>query len=406
MVIHLQSFGLSASPLSACSRLVLRSSNATLLFVDQPVGTGFSYSGNPLDYVRDEKAVANQLYGFLQAFLVLHPELASRPFFVTGESYAGHYVPAISYKIVQENAAGSTPINLQGMAIGNGLVEPLTQYGAYADYAADRQLIEESTRASINAAYAKSCAPAIQACYDKTMARLKAGRAVSEDNANVLDCAGAESTCDSQVTQAVLSAMTAKLGYRVNVYDYTKPCVGSLCYDFSDVDTYMALPDVSAALGVTGHKWSECSNSVHSLLLGDWMQNLEKNIPDILAAGVRVLVYVGVQDYICNVEGNKRWVDKMAWAGTDAYAAAPALPWVVGGVKAGTAREAKGLSFVEVFKAGHLVPMDVGENALDVLNRFTSGVAFADSEGELARETLRSRVSATGEQVKYRRAGQ
>ena len=41
--------------------------------------------------------------------------------FVTGESYAGHYIPAIGAKIVQEK---STIVNLVGIAIGNGLVDP------------------------------------------------------------------------------------------------------------------------------------------------------------------------------------------------------------------------------------------------------------------------------------------
>jgi hypothetical protein len=124
-------------------------SAANLLFVDQPVGTGFSYSRWPLDYVTNEKQVAQQLYDFLQAFFVQFPQFAGRPLFITGESYAvrpgvaharrlafehcgpsphtryvwraqGHYVPAIGWKIVDANAQGGAPrINLQGIAVGN-----------------------------------------------------------------------------------------------------------------------------------------------------------------------------------------------------------------------------------------------------------------------------------------------
>jgi hypothetical protein len=61
---------------------------ANLLFVDQPVGTGFSYSRWPLDYVTNEKQVAQQLYDFLQAFFLQFPQFAGRPLFITGESYA------------------------------------------------------------------------------------------------------------------------------------------------------------------------------------------------------------------------------------------------------------------------------------------------------------------------------
>jgi cathepsin A (carboxypeptidase C) len=63
--------------------------HANLVFVDQPVGTGFSHSKNPLDFVRNEVQVAQQLYEFLQAFMDKYPQFQGRPFYVTGESYAG-----------------------------------------------------------------------------------------------------------------------------------------------------------------------------------------------------------------------------------------------------------------------------------------------------------------------------
>jgi carboxypeptidase C (cathepsin A) len=49
-------------------------------------------------------------------------------FYIFSESYAGHYIPALAGFIFDENAAGSNPhINLQAVAIGNGLVDPLLQ---------------------------------------------------------------------------------------------------------------------------------------------------------------------------------------------------------------------------------------------------------------------------------------
>ncbi len=81
---------------------------ANLLFVDQPVGTGFSYADDIFDvcilfiftyqdlqYVHNENEVANEMYEFLQVFLKRYPQYVGRPFFITGESYAGHYIPGI-----------------------------------------------------------------------------------------------------------------------------------------------------------------------------------------------------------------------------------------------------------------------------------------------------------------------
>lgn len=58
--------------------------------------------------------------------------------FVTGESYAGHYVPAIGAKIVNEK---DPKVNLVAVAIGNGLVDPYNQYPEYATFAYENNLI-------------------------------------------------------------------------------------------------------------------------------------------------------------------------------------------------------------------------------------------------------------------------
>lgn len=121
--------------------------------------------------------MADQLYSFLVEFIADRPSLAGRDFYVTGESYAGHYVPAIGWKITSENAAaaagkGAGPhINLKGIAIGNGLVEPLTQYGAYADFAFSNGLISKVQKDTVNAAYTAGCAPAIKLCQAEQKVR-------------------------------------------------------------------------------------------------------------------------------------------------------------------------------------------------------------------------------------------
>ena len=69
--------------------------NANVIYVDQPVGTGFS-KAKILDYTHSEKEIADEFYQFLVKFIAKYPEFNSRELFITGESYAGHYIPAIS----------------------------------------------------------------------------------------------------------------------------------------------------------------------------------------------------------------------------------------------------------------------------------------------------------------------
>lgn len=99
----------------------------SMLYVDNPVGTGFSYTGEDSGYSTDQTDVARNMYTTLVQFFELFPEYQHNDFYVTGESFAGHYVPAVSYAIYQNNPGAKVKINLKGLAIGNGLVDPINQ---------------------------------------------------------------------------------------------------------------------------------------------------------------------------------------------------------------------------------------------------------------------------------------
>lgn len=83
-----------------------------LLFIDQPVGTGYSYS-DPDGYCTNMTQVADHLYVGLRQFFELFPWLHENPFYITGESFAGKYIPAIGNKIHEENKDEEFVINLQ-----------------------------------------------------------------------------------------------------------------------------------------------------------------------------------------------------------------------------------------------------------------------------------------------------
>lgn len=80
---------------------------------------------------------------FLKGFVLENPEYEGRDFYITGESYAGHYVPAIAYHLL--TAATDVPLNLKGIAIGNGLTDPFAQYPAYATFSYENGLVDEPT---------------------------------------------------------------------------------------------------------------------------------------------------------------------------------------------------------------------------------------------------------------------
>lgn len=97
-----------------------------MLFLDQPVGVGYSYGG--IKYTSQEH-VRKYTLKFLQGFYKKHPEMVGRDLYLTGESYAGKYLPNIADEILlfNDEATNNDEIPLKGVFIGNGVAEPLPQ---------------------------------------------------------------------------------------------------------------------------------------------------------------------------------------------------------------------------------------------------------------------------------------
>jgi carboxypeptidase C (cathepsin A) len=151
-------------------------------------------------------------------------------------------------------------------------VDPYLQYGDYAKFAYDNNLINYPTYIGLQGAYA-ICQSLI--------------------NAGALEIAFVE-------CQSMVSIILAEAG-NINVYDIRKTCdFEPLCYDYSAIVQYMNLPSTQRALGVN-RTWELCDNLVHAKLTDDWVANLDVNVPLLLAQpNYTVLVYSGQDDFICN----------------------------------------------------------------------------------------------------------
>ncbi|XP_022572054.1 serine carboxypeptidase-like 15 [Brassica napus] len=101
---------------------------ANIIYLDQPVGTGFSYSRNRLANIPSDTGSAKRVHEFVRNWLAKHPEYFSNPFYVAGNSYSGKVVPAVVQEISIGNGLCCKPqINLQGYVLGN----PVTDYVGY-----------------------------------------------------------------------------------------------------------------------------------------------------------------------------------------------------------------------------------------------------------------------------------
>ncbi|WZZ12719.1 hypothetical protein YC2023_105808 [Brassica napus] len=103
---------------------------SNLLFVDSPAGVGWSYSNTSSDYNTGDETTASDMLVFLLRWFNKFPELKARHLFLTGESYAGHYIPQLADAIHSYNRQSSGfKINVKGIAIGNPLLKLDTDTG-------------------------------------------------------------------------------------------------------------------------------------------------------------------------------------------------------------------------------------------------------------------------------------
>lgn len=78
----------------------------------------------------------------------------------------------------------------------------------------------------------------------------------------------------------------------------------------------------------------------------------------LLERGIKVLVYVGTYDWICNHVGNQKWTEELEWSGHDEFVSMPLREWIVDGKRAGLTRSANGLTYLTIDGGGHMVRYD------------------------------------------------
>jgi vitellogenic carboxypeptidase-like protein len=304
-----------------------------LIFIDNPIGTGFSVASKPEEIPRNQTRVAEHLFAALKAFIKSDSSFKSRPIYITGESYAGKYVPAIGYYILKKNAELPSwdRINLAGVAIGNGLTDPEIQVSTHAANVYFSGLVNERQKG------------VLEMLQSEAVALTKAGNWSAATDAR----------------NRVLQKLENMTGL-ATLYDFSK----KEAYKDEMVEELLQNDDVKKVLGVKGSVVYEiCSDLVGEILHEDVMKSA-KYMVEWLVKESKVLLYQGHFDLRDGVVSTEAWVKTLNWEGIENFLNAERKVWKVNGDElSGYVQKWGSLTNVVVLGAGHLVPTDQALNS-------------------------------------------
>ncbi|CDO73823.1 hypothetical protein BN946_scf185015.g152 [Trametes cinnabarina] len=332
---------------------------ATVVFIDQPAGTGFSYApSNKYDHELPEASA--HFVEFLRNFYKVFPEYQDVDAYITGESFAGQYIPYFADAILSSNLK----IRLKGAAIGNGWTDARRQYPSYLDYAVKHGIVEIGTEAYKNG----------KEITDKCTEELSKYTDIEPVHVNV--CEEVMMTVVSAKSHLTNNTATCINMYDVRLEDTAPECGMNWPPDLTDVYTYLARRDVVNAIhanAVPGN-WVECKPRVHTEFSTRRSNSSITLLPRVLER-IPVMLFVGDQDLICNYVGIESMIQAMQWNGETGLGKVQTQPWTVDGKPAGTWVASRNLTYVKIFNASHMVGYDVPHVTHDMILRFM-GVNF------------------------------
>ncbi|AAF31022.1 Serine carboxypeptidase-like 50 [Arabidopsis thaliana] len=310
-----------------------------LLFVDNPIGVGFSIAASQQDIPTNQRQVAEHLYAALVEFLEQNPSFENRPVYFTGESYAGKYVPAIGYYILKEKPNGK--VNLKGLAIGNGLTDPVTQVQTHAVNVYYSGLVNAKQRVELQKAQEISVA----------LVKSQKWREAADARTELL-------TLLSNMTGLATLYNTARaIPYRTDL-----------------VVDLLNQREAKRVLGVSETvRFEECSDEVEDVLRADVMKSV-KFMVEYALERTQVLLYQGMLDLRDGVVSTEEWMKTMNWSGLGMFSTAERRVWKdEDGVVAGYVQRWGNLCHVAVTGAGHFVPTDKAVNSRDMIEGWVLG---------------------------------
>ncbi|KAI5059489.1 hypothetical protein GOP47_0025808 [Adiantum capillus-veneris] len=289
---------------------------ANMLFLESPAGVGYSYSNTSSDYMTagDSRTAADS-FMFLLKWMERFPQYNGREFYITGESYAGHYVPQLSLLIFEHNKNRRKPcINLKGFMVGNAVTDWSSDNQGIVDFYWSHSLISDQTYQGL----LSSCPWKSQKL--PTLCQEWFNVAYNEVGNIDLHTIYTPVCLISEPYRRMISAKHWNpLNSGETRFD---PCTPNYA------DAYFNRVDVQKAFHTNitktiQHPWSICNYDI----LDNWQDRVDSILPiykELIGSGLRIWVYSGDQDAMVPTLGTRYWLKKLSLNITKSW-----YPWVM-----------------------------------------------------------------------------
>ncbi|XP_040291258.1 retinoid-inducible serine carboxypeptidase [Bufo bufo] len=342
---------------------------ASLLFVDNPVGTGYSYTTDGGAFAKDINTVSSDMLVLLEVFFKSKPEFQKTPFYIFSESYGGKMAAAIALALHSAITTGSIKCTFGGVALGDSWISPIDSVLSWGPYLYSISLLDGNGLKEVQAA-----ATAVQDAL--ATGQFKLATELWSKTEDVI-----EENTDGVNFYNILSKDSLMTGSRKEA-EFSSPSVGRLFQRHvqplhaDDLDELMNGP-IRAKLKIIPDsvRWGGQAALVFENMAGDFMKPVVDMVDELLSAGVNVTVYNGQLDLIVDTVGQETWVKQLKWKKLDRFRSLRWNPLRLDVEETAAFYKVwDNFSFFWILKAGHMVPSDQPLTTLRMLRMVVNQV--------------------------------
>jgi len=340
--------------------------DTNLWFVDNPVGTGYSYVESDDAYARDVETIASDLVELsIQFFNNEAPDMQSAPFYVFSESYGGKMAAAYGVALHKAITAGKLKCNFKGVVLGDSWISPIDYVMSWAPYLYATSLIDDEGYAAINKAALATKKAVENGQWERATNLWSHTEQVIMKNADNVDFYN------------ILKKERLPLFYTNNkawkALEVLYENEVSQKYSYT-LGVLMNGPVKDALKIPKNRAFGKQSRMVFAANTGDFMKPVISTVDELLDLGYKVVVFNGQLDLIVDTIGTNVWLQKLKWSGLKQYNDAEHKPLYDKGkypLTGAFKKEYKNLSYYWIMRAGHMVPHDQPEMGRRMMKMIT-----------------------------------